>query len=448
MQADPIPGGLTLRSWTNVAEITADSAASYSSATEEVTDTDSVPGDDETSAADDQAITDAGGPGDEGYDDEDIAVVTTEIVYDLALSKVVDAPEVAYDDTIGFTVIVANQGNVPSGPATVTDLVPPGLAVADIGQGGVVSEDGTTIAWTVELAPGEQAELTYTATIADLTTRPWTNVAEITTDGAASYSSATEEVTDADSVPGDDETSTADDQAITDAGGPGDEGYDDEDIAVVTTEIVYDLAIDKRLAPEDQAVEVGLPLTYEVEVTNQGNVPSGPYSFTDTLPAGMAFASASDGGTADAQVVTWTDRPSLDPGESATVTVTTTITDGTERTYRNWVEITADSADTYSTADDPVTDIDSTPANGEQGEDDDDFVIVEVEPDDLGPSTDDTTPSPTYDPGYGADGGTSYGTDDLARTGTDLGRGLQLSLLLLTVGTLLVAGARRRRRPA
>ena len=218
---------------------------------------------------------------------------------------------------------------------------------------------------------------TFSATIEDLTTRPWTASAEIVADSAAAYSSQDTTVTDRDSVPADEATTEVDDLSIDQAGLAADEGFDDEDIAPLDSPVTYDLAIDKTLLP-DQSYVLGDEVSYEVEVTNQSNVPSGPYSFTDTIPPGMAFASASDGGTASGQVVTWADRPSLDPGASATVTVTATLTDVTLGSYRNWVQITADSAAAYSTEADPVVDVDSVPDNGELGEDDDDFAEIPV----------------------------------------------------------------------
>jgi uncharacterized repeat protein (TIGR01451 family) len=417
MRADSIPDGLTERPFTNRAEIAVDDAASYSSTTETTVDGDSVPDDDATSDADNRFLVEAGVGADAGFDDEDVAVVDSEIVYDLALSKLVDDEEIAFDGEATFTIVVANQGNVPSGPATVTDVVPIGLTPGEIGQGGVLADDGVTITWVVELDPGEQVELTFDVTVGDITTRPWTNVAAVTSDSASAYSSADDDVVDADSVPGDEASSDADDGSIDDAGGPGDEAFDDEDVAVLATTVVYDLAIDKRLIP-GQVFAVNSDVSYEVEVTNQGTVPSGSYTFTDTIPPGMAFASASDGGTASGQVVTWADMPSLDPGASSTVTVQATLVDGSYGEYRNWVEITADSAAAYSAPGDEIADVDSVPGDGERGEDDDDAEVLTLDGD--------------------------VGGDSLSRTGAALGGALLAALVLVGAGSMVVRDARRR----
>jgi hypothetical protein len=162
-------------------------------------------------------------------------------------------------------------------------------------------------------------------------------------------------------------------------------------------------------------------------------VPSGVYSFTDTIPPGMVFNAASDGGTASGQVVTWTDRPSLLPGQSATVTVSATLIDTSLGSYRNWVQVTDDSAGTFSTPTEAVVDRDSTPANGEQGEDDDDPAVFEVVP---------VTPSGTTvpDPGSGTRG-------SLVATGASVVLATALGAGLAAGGAALVTSTRRRRRP-
>jgi uncharacterized repeat protein (TIGR01451 family)/LPXTG-motif cell wall-anchored protein len=208
---------------------------------------------------------------------------------------------------------------------------------------------------------------------------------------------------------------------LDEAGTLGDAGFDDEDIAVVTTEVIYDLAIAKRVT-NSGPYKVGDVVPYEVTVTNQGNVPSGIYSFNDTLPPGMSFVSASDGGTASGQVVSWSDQPSLDPGETHAVTVSAQIVDGSYGEYRNWVQITDDSAGTYSTPTETITDVDSVTDDGERGEDDDANAVITVEPVTLNGTT-----------------------GSLPVTGGDFVRLATLGALLLAAGAALMLVARRRR---
>jgi uncharacterized repeat protein (TIGR01451 family) len=304
---------------------------------------------------------------------------------------------------------------------------------SSISDGGALSADGSQVVWTdlPSIAPGATHDVTFKVTIGDITTRPWTNFAEITADSANSYTViAALPVHDIDSVPGDAATSSVDDTSIDQAGQGADAGFDDEDIATLDSPVTYDLAIDKRLLA-DQTYKLGDVVSYEIEVTNQGNVPSGRYSFTDMIPPGMTFASASDGGTASGQVVTWSDMPSLAPSASKTVTVRTTLTDVTLDSYRNWVQITADSSASYSTPTQPVKDIDSTPNNGERGEDDDDFAVIPVD-------------------AVKADNAVAPTNGSLSFTGDDHDPLLRFALLLVTVGgACLLAGVfvvRRRTR--
>ena len=424
---------LTKRPFTNFAEITADSADGYSTPDETVTDVDSVPGDDETSGVDVGDFDESGTGDDVGFDDEDIATIDTEVVYDLALVKTVDRPTIGYDGTATFTVTVLNQGNVPSGPVTVTDDVPAGLTALEASNSGTIADDGATVTWTdLSLDPGEQIELTLSVSIADITKRPFRNFAEITEDGADGYSTPDETVTDVDSVPGDDETSDVDNTTIDESGTGDDVGFDDEDIAVLDSPVSYDLALVKRLLP-GQRYKLGDVVRYEIEVTNEGNVPSLQYSVSDTLPAGMAFVEGSNGARAVGQDVIWTDLESLEPGASAVLTVSARLTDVGRPSYVNTAQVTDDGADEYSTDTETVTDVDSVP-DKVQGEDDEDQAEIDVSE-----ILSDNQPNEPRDPG------TTPGPGNLPRTGLALGGLLLAAGALLLAGGAFVSGSRRRR---
>ena len=368
---------LTKRPFANTAEISADGASLYDvpardaepgrPATPAVTvrDDDSVPN---TDPADDLVVDQTELPDSQQQDptvdedDHDVAPVTTEVVYDLALVKTVAAPTIAYDGTATFTITVVNQGNVPSVEATVVDSLPDGTAFVSAGEGGTKSPDGATVTWVLgDLAPGEQTQLTLVVRPTDLTKRPYLNVAEITADGAGSYTAPGDVTSDVDSVPGDADTSTADNTTVDEAGGLGDLGFDDEDVARFDVPVTYDLALVKTL-PTGQDYRQGSVVTFEIRVRNQGNVPSGLYSVQDVVPPGMSFVGASNAGVVAASgAVVWTDLPSLKPGVTALLTVQLRLDDVTLPGYRNIAEITRDSADDYSTPTTPVTDKDSVP---------------------------------------------------------------------------------------
>ncbi|GHU07899.1 hypothetical protein FACS189431_3210 [Alphaproteobacteria bacterium] len=77
----------------------------------------------------------------------------------------------------------------------------------------------------------------------------------------------------------------------------------------------------------DSELEIGDTTTYTITLTNtvadSFDVTSVP--LTDTLPAGLTFVSASDGGTAVGQVVTWPNITSVAYGTPVTRTVTATV---------------------------------------------------------------------------------------------------------------------------
>ena len=326
---------IRLRPYRNFAEISTDSAGTYSSLGETIADIDSTP---DTNVANDgaygpvnggaaidnvivgpaPAISAAGigadSPASGGQDDADIADVDVPVVYDLALVKTGPAA-VAIDGTVVFAIVVANQGNVPSGPFTVTDSVPAGLSATAASNGGSLGTPAVAVVWSnlASLDPGTSVTLTVTMKVVDYTLRPYHNVAEITGDGASLYSQpAGAPTTDIDSTPGDAATSTADNILLSEAGTGPDAGFDDEDVATVTVNPAYDLALVKTVNTPTTTFDGTVVFTITVE--NQGNVPSGDYIVTDTLPRGVMLQSTSGGGTLtpDGTHVLW-HLPSIEP---------------------------------------------------------------------------------------------------------------------------------------
>ncbi|TPW11879.1 MAG: hypothetical protein FD127_2974 [Acidimicrobiaceae bacterium] len=382
------------RPFRNIAEVTADGADFYdvtAGNVVDVEDLDSTPDADRANDGTYGPVMAAGGidntepnavgqagAGPDPEDDADIADVDLQVLYDLTLVKTgpasIDPAGVAR-----FTVTILNQGNVPSGTFTVTDEVPAGLVAVSASNGGDLTDATARVVWTglPSLAPGATTTLTVDMRITDLSRRPFTNIAEITADGADAYDVAA--VPDAPGRPATPAADVEDDDSITDADVANDVmvdqvslpaaqrnnalvDEDDHDIAVLDADVVYDLALVKTVAsplvaPDGTAV-------FAITVANQGTVASGTFTVVDTLPAGTAFVSADNGGAADASgtTVTW-NLPSLAAGASTTVTLTLRPTDLGRRPYRNVAEITADGSAGYSTLADPVSDSDSTPGD-------------------------------------------------------------------------------------
>ncbi len=349
--------------WRNIAEITADSGSAWGG------DIDSTPGttgttdDNYNLAGVDNTDIAGAGVGPDTSDDEDIADVTTGDRYDLALAKTVAVTGSGENTTIGYSITVANQGTLDSGRYTVVDVVPKGLTAkpGSVSDGGVFDAVAGTITWSLgSLTAGANTTITWSATVTDFSQRPYRNFAQITQDGSAGFA-----LSDADSTPGDGSPTRGVDNigidAIDHAGAGGDAGFDDEDIADTDVAIVYDLALVKQASAT--SIEPDGTVTFTLTVKNQGDVNSGAYSVTDSLPAGVAATVASDGGSISPTTVTW-HLADLAPGAARSVTVAVRIVDVTQRPFENIAEISADGARGYDstagTAPD-VHDTDSTP---------------------------------------------------------------------------------------
>ncbi|MBK5332405.1 MAG: DUF11 domain-containing protein, partial [Ilumatobacteraceae bacterium] len=386
------------------------------------------------STADNIMISEAGTGPDAGFDDEDVATVTVNPAYDLALVKTANTPTTTYDGAVVFTITVANQGNVPSGNYTITDTLPPGVTLQSTTGGGTLTPNGTRVVWNLpSIEPAATSSVTLRVIVSDITKRPFINSAEITTDSAAGYSlPAGPVLTDIDSTPGDVATSTVDNTLIGEAGLTGDAGFDDEDIARFDVPMFYDLSLVKAL-DAGQTFHLGDTLGYTITISNQGNVPSGLYSVQDALPDGLTFVSASDGATAVGNLVTWTNLPSMSPGAAMTVSIRARLDDVNESSYTNIAEIVADGSGWFSTPGDRVTDVDSSPA---------------LPTGDLNVTEDDRSVASLALAMVAAANATAPIPAALPRTGTDSQRTLTWALFVLVIGSAMAVTATRRRRKA
>ena len=306
-------------------------------------------------------------------------------IYDLALAKVVGEPNLATGD-VTFTITVRNQGSFPSGDYTVTDSLTEGLSVVSTSPPAATttgdSDSGIGLTWELDgLAAHADQTIIINAHIDDYLVRPYRNLAEISADAAGDVVTGTvpTPTADIDSTPDDDEGNDGDygdpgdllpiDNTSIDQAGAGDDappvGEDDADVADLVPDIRYDLALAK--VPFATPVAFGVDPVFTVRVYNQGNVPSGEYEVLDQLPFGLSFdaAASSTGCLAEAGNQVRCPGTNLQPGESATFTVATTI-DGTPADYstapwQNWAEIDADSAQALYAVDD----LDSRPESDE-----------------------------------------------------------------------------------
>jgi uncharacterized repeat protein (TIGR01451 family) len=184
----------------------------------------------------------------------------------LTLDKTAPA-EVLVCDIIPVKLVVKNPGTGPTTGVVVTDTLPAGLKTVD-GKTEVKFDVAT-------LNAGESKEFSFNAQAA----KPgsYANKAVATANGGLTDDAAT--------------TTVVKQPVLT--------------IAKTATEMVYE----------------GRPVSYSIKVGNKGDAAAAGTVVTDTLPAGVAFVSATDGGTFANGVVTW-NLGSLAPNAEKTVGIT------------------------------------------------------------------------------------------------------------------------------
>lgn len=168
----------------------------------------------------------------------------------LTLKKSAPA-EVLLCDLIPITLTVANPGSGAATGVVVTDTLPAGLKTVD-GKTAATFDVGT-------LNPGESKTLTVSAQATK--TGTFDNKAVAKANGGLSADAAT--------------TTVVRQPVLT--------------IAKTATKMVYE----------------GRPISYSIKVANTGDAVAANTVVTDTLPAGVSFVSATDGGVFANGVVTW-----------------------------------------------------------------------------------------------------------------------------------------------
>jgi uncharacterized repeat protein (TIGR01451 family) len=269
---------------------------------------------------------------------------------DLSLEKTVDATIADVGDTVTYTIEVTNSGPNDTTGVTVTDdslttgntdytnlTLPAGSPT----QG---TYDTATGVWTVgALAVGQSETLTVEVELAE--TPPLTNIAEVTSS----------DLPDPDSTPNN-----------------GDPGEDDQDDATISPPGVpmADLSLDKSASTSN--ADVGDVLTYMIEVTNSGPDDTTGVTVTDDslTTANPAYASVTVAaasptqGTYDTATGVWT-VGALAVGQSESLAIQVELAESPPLT--NVAEVTSSD----------LPDPDSTPGNGDPGEDDQDDVTID-----------------------------------------------------------------------
>jgi|GEM_PF-1317259 len=352
---------------TNTAEI---SAATDDTGVAQ-TDVDSTPNamNDDTFTQDNLLTGDGKNGGDE--DDHDIAIVTTE-TFDLALIKQLastQASTVDPGDDVTYTITLINQGEINADSITVTDYIPTGMSLA-AGSAWTDNMDGTAFIVLSVANGGLNAVLGAnggTATVdLDLTVdSPYTGTATLT--NTAEISAAQDDEgnaqQDIDSTPDAMNNDIFTDDDKVNGNGLNGEDEDDSDQAVVSIN-TFDLALTKILAAGQATTVVpGDPVTFTIEVTNQGNETADNIVITDYIPSDMTLPLGSpwtDNSNGTASIILNVGdeltAPGLEPSMSTTIDITLDVNGNTtSELITNKAEISSATNENG----DPQSDIDS-----------------------------------------------------------------------------------------
>ncbi len=312
----------------------------------------------------------------EEEDDHDMEEYPLGQTFDLALVKMVDPNQIVpieIGDQVNYIITVYNQGTLTAYDIEVVDYVPAGLTVidADWSVGANPDEYFTTISGP--LLPGASQQLTLTTIVNEDaiggTTQNFAEITQADNDTDPTNDPPTDIDSDPDSDVGNDGDYTDNDTDNTN----GDE--DDHDPADIFIQL-FDLALDKTLDPDTELpLEPGSAVTFNITVTNEGNVNAYNIEVTDYLPTYLIFDPAlnSPMWSADPAGALYSEIDFLAVGESTTLEITVNI----DPEYQgNIVENTAEISDADDDDDPtntPPTDIDSDPdgTNDDPEEEDD-----------------------------------------------------------------------------
>ncbi|WP_437399299.1 gliding motility-associated C-terminal domain-containing protein [Flagellimonas lutimaris] len=259
----------------------------------------------------------------------DTASDTTEVTIegiDLSLTKEIDKSPPLVSDNVRFTLTVFNDGPSDATSVEVTDLLPSGYSYVTDNGGGTYDE--VTGIWNIgTLTNGSSISLEILAKVN--ASGDYDNVAEITG----------HDQTDIDSTPNNDAP-----------------GEDDQDGVSVTPEPLVDISVTKTV--DELIPEVGQEITFTIIVQNDGPSDATNIVVTDVLASGYQLINASPSiGTYNANNGSWV-VGNLANGDSETLDVTVVVLP--TGNYTNTAELSNVAEE----------DVDSTPNNNNESEDD------------------------------------------------------------------------------
>ncbi len=152
-------------------------------------------------------------------------------------------------------------------------------------------------------------------------------------------------------------------------------------VVIMVDDAYFDLALEKTLSPnQPEIVDIGDDVSYLLTVTNEGDLAASDIELADHIPAGLALSPNNTGWTLNAEGnAIYIISDLLQPGQSLTVEIILTVVyGGSGEAIVNIGEITGAIGEHGNVS----HDVDSTPDNGNDDEDDQDGQTIELSPHD------------------------------------------------------------------
>ncbi len=286
--------------------------------------------------------------GDQSEDDEASIAIVPQMA-DLELNSTLSQPSGNPGDTIMLTIDVSNNGPDTATNVSVENLIPVGFTLVNINNGG--SNSGNNIIWSgLNIPSGSTESLSFEVTVNNPTntSNEYLNIVEV----------IQVDQFDPDSIPNNDD---------------GDQSEDDEANANFILQS-SDIELINTVTPDSG--NPGDPLTFSIEVINNGIDTATGIDIENMVPSGFTVTSINNGGLQTGNQILWTGI-SVPSGSSQVLTfeVTINVPTNTNGEYFNTVQVVAVDQ----------LDPDSSPNNddGDQSEDDEDNAEIVLIPADL-----------------------------------------------------------------
>lgn len=217
----------------------------------------------------------------------------------VSLAKSASASTTVPGGQITYALTLTNTGQIDASGVVVTDALPAGSSFVMASDGATC--EGGTVQWSLDVAAGEQKELTFTVN-APASSGSMLNTAQ---------AQLGDETVKSDTV-----TTTVKEESAGDSG-------------------KADLSVSKSTSVT-QAVP-GSVVPYTITVTNTGDADATGVEIVDELPAGLAYVSSSPVGKVEGNKVTW--KATVKAGESVTRTISARVTGSAGQSIANSVKV-------------------------------------------------------------------------------------------------------------